>query len=204
MVSSTGVVVRSNVTEPLIERDPTTGKLAPLLATKWEATGDKEWTFTLRKGVTFQDGTPFDAKAVAFAIDRAVNSDLGCDVEGQIFGDPDLTVDVVDDTTLVVTTEEPDPVLPLRMSFIEIGAPTDADKKIRTPIDTGPYAIKKWDAGQKITLTRNKDYWGGAPAYKRAEYQWRSEGTVWPTLTRTRESGRQQGRWIVARHARRP
>ena len=74
---------------------------------------DKEWTFTLRKGVTFQDGTPFDAKAVAFAIDRAVNSDLGCDVEGQIFGDPDLTVDVVDDTTLVVTTEEPDPVLPL-------------------------------------------------------------------------------------------
>lgn len=64
------------------------------------------------------------------------------------------------------------------MSFIEIGAPTDADKKIRTPIGTGPYAIKKWDAGQKITLTRNKDYWGEAPAYKRAEYQWRSEGTV--------------------------
>lgn len=177
-LASTGVVVRSNVTEPLIERDPATGELAPKLATKWEATGDREWTLSLREGVMFQDGTPFNAEAAAFAIDRAVNSDLGCDVEGQIFGDPDLTLEVVDETTLTVTTDEPDPVIPLRLSFIEVGAPTDAKKKVRTPVGTGPYSIQKWDAGQKITLKRNGDYWGKKPSYKTVEYQWRSEGTV--------------------------
>jgi len=177
-LSSTGVVVRSNITEPLIERNPTTGALEPLLATEWEATSDTEWTFTLREGVTFQDGTPFNADAAAFAIDRAVNSSLGCDVEGQMFGDPDLTLEVIDDTTLKVTTEMPDPVLPLRLSFVEIGAPTDADARVREPIGTGPYAIDEWEAGIKLTLAVNENYWGEAPAYKAAEYQWRSEGTV--------------------------
>ena len=177
-LSSTGVVVRSNITEPLIERDPTSGDLEPLLATEWEQTSDTEWTFTLRDDVTFQDGTPFNAEAAAFAIDRAVNSDLGCDVEGQMFGDADVALEVVDDTTLKITTEAPDPVLPLRISFIEIGAPTDASAKVREPIGTGPYAIGQWDAGSKLTLNVNENYWGDAPAFKTAEYQWRSEGTV--------------------------
>ncbi|MGB3351881.1 MAG: ABC transporter substrate-binding protein [Mycobacterium sp.] len=170
--------MRSNVTEPLIERDPTTGELAPKLATKWESTGDTEWTLTLRDDVQFQDGTPFNAEAAAFAIERAVNSNLGCDVEGQIFGDPNLGVQVVDDTTLTITTDGPDPVLPLRLSFIEVGAPTDAENKVRTPIGTGPYAIENWDAGQRITLSRNGNYWGDSPSYDTVEYQWRSEPTV--------------------------
>lgn len=177
-LASTGVLVRSNVTEPLIERDPTTGELAPKLATEWAATGDTEWTLSLRDDVQFQDGTPFNADAAAFAIERAVNSNLGCDVEGQIFGDPDLGVEVVDDTTLKVTTEVPDPVLPLRLSFIEVGAPTDAENKVRTPIGTGPYAIGSWEPGQRITLSRNGYYWGDAPSFDTVEYQWRSEPTV--------------------------
>ncbi|SEM87504.1 ABC transporter substrate-binding protein [Cryobacterium luteum] len=177
-LSSTGVVIRSNVTEPLIERNPTTGELDPLLATSWEATGETDWTFTLRDDVKFHDGTSFTAEAAAFAIDRAVNLDLGCDVEGQMFGDPNLTLTVVDVTTLVVTTESPDPVLPLRLSFIEIGAPTDAGAKVREPVGTGPYSIKEWKTGINIVLALNNDYWGETPAYKSAEYQWRSEGTV--------------------------
>jgi peptide/nickel transport system substrate-binding protein len=57
-LTSTGVVVRSNITEPLIERDPGTGDLAPLLATGWRRTSDTEWTFEVRRGVNFSDGTP--------------------------------------------------------------------------------------------------------------------------------------------------
>src|SRR5699024_11956860 len=55
-LTSVGTVTRSNITEPLLERDPTTGDLLPLLATEWEATGDTEWTFTLREAATFSDG----------------------------------------------------------------------------------------------------------------------------------------------------
>ncbi|MDQ0077623.1 ABC transporter substrate-binding protein [Arthrobacter oryzae] len=178
-LTSTGVVVRSNVTEPLIERNPQSGELEPKLATEWKATTDTEWTLKLREGVTFQDGTPFNAKAAAFTIERAVNSKLGCNVEGYVFGDADLAVKAVDATTLTVTTPEPDPILPLRLSFLEVvPASTSATEKVREPIGTGPYKIEKWDAGQKITLSSWDGYWGDKPAYAKAEYQWRSESSV--------------------------
>lgn len=178
-LTSTGVVMRSNVTEPLIERNPQTGELEPKLATKWEATSDTEWTLKLREGVKFQDGTPFNAEAAAFTIERAVNSKLGCNVEGYVFGDADLAVKAVDATTLTVATAEPDPILPLRLSFLEVvPASTSATEKVRQPIGTGPYKIEAWDAGQKITLSGWDGYWGDKPAYAKAEYQWRSESSV--------------------------
>jgi peptide/nickel transport system substrate-binding protein len=178
-LTSTGVVVRSNVTEPLIERNPKTGELEPKLATEWKATGDKEWTLKLREGVKFQDGTPFNAEAAAFTIDRAVNSKLGCNVEGYVFGDVDLKVKAVNASTLTVTTPEPDPILPLRLSFLEVvPTSTSTTAKVREPIGTGPYKIEQWDAGQKITLSTWDGYWGDKPAYAKAEYQWRSESSV--------------------------
>ncbi|WP_395400373.1 ABC transporter substrate-binding protein [Arthrobacter sp. UC242_113] len=178
-LTSTGVVVRSNVTEPLIERNPKTGELEPKLATEWKATSDTEWTLKLREGVKFQDGTPFNAEAAAFTIDRAVNSKLGCNVEGYVFGDADLKVKAVDATTLTVTTPEPDPILPLRLSFLEVvPTSTSTTAKVREPIGTGPYKIEQWDAGQKITLATWDGYWGDKPAYAKAEYQWRSESSV--------------------------
>lgn len=178
-LTSTGVVVRSNVTEPLIERNPTNGQLEPKLATEWKATSDTEWTLKLREGVKFQDGTPFNAEAAAFTINRAVNSKLGCNVEGYVFGDADLAVKAVDATTLTVSTPKPDPILPLRLSFLEVVPPsTSTTAKVRQPIGTGPYKIESWDAGQKITLSTWDGYWGAKPAYAKAEYQWRSESSV--------------------------
>ena len=178
-LTSTGVVVRSNITEPLIERDPTTGDLLPLLATAWHQTQPTQWTFDIRDGVTFSDGTPFTAADAAFSIDRAVNSDLQCNVDGYVFGDDPLTVSAPDDRTVVVGTVKPDPILPLRISFIEIvPETTSATEKVREPIGTGPYAISDWQYGQKLLLHRNEQYWGNKPEFARAEYQWRSEGSV--------------------------
>jgi peptide/nickel transport system substrate-binding protein len=178
-LTSTGIVVRSNITEPLVERDPDTGDLLPLLATEWEQTAPTQWTFRTREGVTFSDGASFTAEDAAFSIDRAVNSDLQCNVDGYVFGDEELGLEVRDDTTLTVTTATPDPILPLRLSFVEIvPRTTSTAEKVREPIGTGPYAIDNWEYGQKLTLTRNESYWGAAPAFARAEYQWRSEGSV--------------------------
>lgn len=178
-LTSTGVVVRSNITEPLVERDSNTGDLLPLLATGWEQTAPTEWTFTLRDGVTFSDGEPFTSEDAAFSIDRAVNSDLGCNVDGYVFGDEVLTLQTPDANTVVVGTTEPDPILPLRISFVEIvPRSTSSTEKVREPIGTGPYAIERWDYGQNLTLARNPTYWGPAPAFARAEYKWRSEGSV--------------------------
>jgi peptide/nickel transport system substrate-binding protein len=178
-LTSTGIVVRSNITEPLIEREPDTGALQPLLSTGWRQTSPTEWTFDIRKGVTFSDGSPFTATDAAFAIDRAVNSELQCNVDGYVFGDEKLKLAAPNDTTLTVGTEKPDPILPLRISFVEIvPRTTSTTEKVREPIGTGPYAIADWEYGQKLTLARNDRYWGAKPAFARAEYQWRSEGSV--------------------------
>ena len=119
-LTSTGIVVRSNITEPLIERDPDSGDLQPLLATAWRQTSPTEWTFDVRPGVTFSNGAPFTASDAAFAIDRAVNSDLQCNVDGYVFGDERLDIAALNDTTLTVATEKADPILPLRISFVEM------------------------------------------------------------------------------------
>jgi peptide/nickel transport system substrate-binding protein len=178
-LTSTGIVVRSNITEPLIERDPNSGDLQPLLATEWHQTSPNQWTFKVRDGVTFSNGAPFTAKDAAFSIDRAVNSELGCNVDGYVFGDEKLKLSSPDDNTLVIGTEQPDPILPLRISFVEIvPTTTSTTEKVREPIGTGPYAVEDWEYGQKLLLKRNDTYWGRKPAFARAEYQWRSEGSV--------------------------
>lgn len=178
-LTSTGIVVRSNITEPLLERDSNTGDLQPLLSTGWEQTSPTEWTFTLRDGVTFSDGAPFTSEDAAFSIDRAVNSDLNCNVDGYVFGDEKLSLQTPDPNTVIVGTTEPDPILPLRISFVEIvPRTTSTTEKVREPIGTGPYAIQDWEYGQKLTLQRNPTYWGEAPAFAKAQYQWRSEGSV--------------------------
>ena len=178
-LTSTGIVVRSNITEPLIERDPNTGDLQPLLATEWRQTSPNEWTFNVRDGVTFSNGAPFTAEDAAFSIDRAVNSDLQCNVDGYVFGDDKLKLDAP-----MTRPSSSAPRRPIRfcrcgISFVEIvPRTTSTTEKVREPIGTGPYAIENWEYGQKLTLRRNDTYWGTKPAFARAEYQWRSEGSV--------------------------
>lgn len=178
-LTATGPVVRSNITEPLIERNPDTGDLEPKLADSWEQTSPNTWTFRIHQGVRFSDGTPFDAEAAAFSINRTINSTIGCEVDGYVFGDDELVVEATDPATVTVTTPTPDPILPLRVSFIEmVPTSTDTADKVRIPIGTGPYRVDYWDPGQKLALALNPEYAGPTPEYSRAVYQWRTEGSV--------------------------
>ncbi|EST38449.1 hypothetical protein N566_07385 [Streptomycetaceae bacterium MP113-05] len=178
-LTATGRVTRSNITEPLTERVPETGDLEPKLATGWKQTDPTTWTFDLRKKVTFHDGSDFTAEDAAFSVERAVNSEIGCNVDGYVFGDSDLKATAVDATTLKVTTAKPDPILPLRLSFVEVVPDsTAADAKVRDPLGTGPYRIDGWDKGVSLKLARNEDYWGEKPDYAAATYSWRAEGSI--------------------------
>lgn len=186
---SVGRVVAGNITESLVDRDPATGELVPVLATEWQQTDDTHWQFDIREGVTFSDGTPLTADIAAAAINRATDAALECFVTTFILGDMAITAEAADDATLVVTTERPDPVLPLRMSFVDIGGPdTPADKKSREPIGTGPYTLVKWTAGTDITLERNSTYWGDAPAVASARYIWRDQSAVRAAMISTGEA----------------
>ncbi|MFF5985112.1 ABC transporter substrate-binding protein [Streptomyces olindensis] len=178
-LTATGRVTRANITEALTERDASTGRLEPALATQWTRTSATSWTFTLRRGVTFHDGSPFTAAAAAFSIARATDSGIDCNVDGYIFADSELTATPVDEATLRVTTAKPDPILPLRLSFVEIvPTGTDPDSRVREPVGTGPYRIDEWNQGRYLRLKRFPGYWGKAPDFAAATYVWRAEGSV--------------------------
>ncbi|MEU7745009.1 ABC transporter substrate-binding protein [Nonomuraea sp. NPDC049158] len=188
-LTATGRVTRANITEALTERDPSSGQLQPALSTEWKQDSPTEWTFTLRKGVKFHDGTAFDAKAAAFSIERTLGSKVDCNVNGYVFGGIKLTATATDDVTLKVKTAKPDPILPLRLSFVEIvPTTTNATGKVREPVGTGPYKIAKWDAGRSLRLERFPGYWGKAPDFAAAEYVWRGEGSIRAAMIKSDEA----------------
>ncbi|GGF20330.1 ABC transporter substrate-binding protein [Williamsia phyllosphaerae] len=178
-LTSTGVVVRSNITEPLVERNPGTGDLEPKLADSWQQVTPTTWRFAIHPGVVFSNGKPFDATDAAFSINRTLDASIACDVNGYVFDDSKLEVTAVDPATVEIRTPVADPILPLRVSFIEmVPRTTDSTDKVRIPIGTGPYMVDYWDAGQKLALKANPNFGGTRPEYTRAIYQWRTEGSV--------------------------
>lgn len=180
------LVVSSQIAERLIDFAPGSTELAPALATSWSANEDATvWTFKLREGVKFHDGTPFNAEAVKFNIDRVNVADnpYGNRAEGKTFvmwedtfggtiGNGNLVADVVvvDEYTVTMNLTQPAPFLPTLWAavYFQFGSP-DAIKaagiNYGTPnagiVGTGPFKFVDWVEGERVTLERNDEYWGG-------------------------------------------
>jgi peptide/nickel transport system substrate-binding protein len=186
--SNIGRVVLQNISETLTELDVRGDKgLMPRLAESWEDKGDGTWQFKLREGVSFSDGTSFDAADVKHSFDRVFSDQLTCE-SARYFADTDLTFTVVDDHTIDVKAEPAQPILPLLMSLVTIVPSETPMEFVREPIGTGPYAMTDWTAGQQIVLTRRDDYWGEAPAVTSATYVFRSEAAVRAAMVETGEA----------------
>lgn len=150
-----------NVVEKLVDIDAE-GNIQPQLATSWEASADgKAWTFHLRKGVKFHDGTDFNADAVKATFERNKDPNLGLPRSGlyNVFD----SIDVVDDYTVSITTQEPyGPMLAL-LTHASAGIQTSKYrdvKEITKPIGTGPFVFEEWKPGESFTIIRNDNYWG--------------------------------------------
>lgn len=177
--SSIGRVVIRNVTEPLTMLDTDTGEVRPMLATEWQQIDEDTWRFKLREGVTFSDGTPFDADAVIAAFARLERSDIVCNTKQQTLGGVDLTLTAIGPHEVEITTNKPSPILPTMITVVQMSSPTmDLQGASRNPIGTGPYTFAAWRPGQDITLQRRDDYWGGQPPITDATFVWRSESAV--------------------------
>ena len=152
-----------NIIEPLLTLDEQ-GNLHPRLATSWQVVSPTKIRFKLRPNVKFHDGTPFNAQAVKFTIDRAFNEKPGA--RWASLAGPFTGAEVVDDLTVDITTKDPyGPTLrSLAMVYVGIVSPT-AVKKFgqdygRNPVGTGPFKFVEWRTNTSITLERNTDYWG--------------------------------------------
>ncbi|HET6468571.1 MAG TPA: ABC transporter substrate-binding protein [Geminicoccaceae bacterium] len=187
--SNIGRVVKQNVAETLTEIDPADGSVEPRLATSWEQVDDRTWRFELKEGVKFHDGTPFDAEAAVFSINRTLDPQLDCEIRVKFFGNTKITAKAVDANTLEVQSDGPAPIMPTMMGTMTMVSPnTVTDRLTREPVGTGPYVFTSWRPGQDVVLTRFEDYWGEQPEVEKATYIWRSESAVRAAMVATGEA----------------
>ncbi len=153
-----------NVYERLIERDLVDPSIfVPRLAASLPRLVDETtWELKLRRGITFHNGAPFNAAAAKYSIERVLSPELDSDLAEQI--EKISSVDIVDDYTIRINTNGPDPVLPARLYMVQMVEPgAAADGLEDEAVGTGPYQFVEWIQGDSLTLTRNTDYWGAEP-----------------------------------------
>jgi 4-phytase/acid phosphatase/peptide/nickel transport system substrate-binding protein len=148
------------------------GEVQPKLALSWTHSDDfKTWTFKLRPGVKFHDGTPFNAQATKENFDRQKDPANKCRCAFYIAYVHD--VQAPDELTVVYNLNDPQVNLPavmtLQSSNNVIQSPTawktKGDDYNRNPVGTGPYILKSWTAGDRLVLERNPDYWNKGHPY---------------------------------------
>ena len=184
-----GKVLKQNIVETLVDRDPATGEIIPRLATSWEQQDDLTWLFHLREGVKFHDGADLNAAAVIYAFNRTLDERINCEVRIKVFGGFEITLSEVDPLTVKMVTSVPQPILPTMLVPVTIMSPNTpegvmADK----PIGTGPYEFVDRVPGTEINLKRFDGYWGEKPQVENAKYVWRSESSVRAAMVQTGEA----------------
>jgi peptide/nickel transport system substrate-binding protein len=163
--------VGRRIVETLVTFPEESTQIVPGLAESWTVSKDGlRYTFKLRKGVSFHDGTPLDAEAVKFSIDRQINPEhpfnkLGKYPFANFFFGNIKAVEVVDPLTVEFVLKEP------RASFLavltagaaSIVSPTAVRKYGQdyalTPVGTGPFKYVSWERGQRVVLEKNASYW---------------------------------------------
>ena len=167
IVVSGFAIQKLQVMENLVDAD-VLGQLRPGLATAWSVTEDGlTWTFTLRDGVTFHDGTSFDSSAALGALTRAWNEpgvlskapiDAIEEADGAIVFRLSQAFMALPSLLAHATT-----VIPSPSSFDDAGTPSAL-------IGTGPFAVSEFTPPQSIDLVRFDDYWGALPSIQSANY----------------------------------
>ncbi len=186
--SNIGRIIMANVSETLTELDVRGGTgVQPRLAEKWEQNADGSWRFHLRQGVTFSDGTGFDAKDVKHSFDRIMSEKNTCESR-RYFGGMTVTPTVVDDYTIDFNADPIQPILPLLLTLVTIVPEETPLEFVREPVGTGPYKLTNWTPGQQIVLSSRDDYWGAKPEVTEATYLFRADPAVRAAMVQAGEA----------------
>lgn len=179
------VKVTDQIFETLVAFAPGSCDLEPGLAESWTPSEDgRSWEFRLRKGVTFHDGTPMDADAVVFSLNRLLDGDNPLRPPTKVpyesfYRGVIESVAAKDPSTVVLRLARPyAPFLAnLAMFSAAIVSPTAVRKTGaamfgKSPVGTGPFRFESWSQGEKkITLVRNDAWWGGKAGAERVIFR---------------------------------
>jgi peptide/nickel transport system substrate-binding protein len=168
-----GEIVHYNVLEGLT-RIAMDGAVTPLLCERWTHTPDgKTYTFVLRKGVTFSDGSPFDAHAVKFSFERAKAPTSTNKAKKALFENIS-SIAVTDPYTVILVLNNADSTLPFRLgeNTAVILHPNSAAQAATRPVGTGPFLLENWNKGSSVTLAKWDGYRNAAVVkLKRATFR---------------------------------
>ena len=147
-------------------------KSQPGLAVSYRLVDDLTWEFKLRQGVTFHDGSRFDAADVVFSFKRLWTVQDGDGLQQEKLR-PVERIDVIDDFTIRIITHRPTPYLLKRLEGFWIisdtlALTTTTEQFNRgSAIGTGPFELVQWKRGNQLILKRNDQYWGARPDFSR-------------------------------------
>ncbi|WP_145408053.1 ABC transporter substrate-binding protein [Paenibacillus xylanexedens] len=140
------------------------GTIKPWLATEWEESEDhKTYTFKLREGVKFHDGTPFNAEAVKFSLDRILDPNTKAGNSAALIV-PYESSEIIDEYTIQLNLSQPSRAFlgNLSQAALSIVSPTSVEKYGdqfgQHPVGTGPFKFVKWDENAQVQVERNTDY----------------------------------------------
>lgn len=163
VAGSTGGLEMAAIYDVLMRWDSEANEVVPQLAESLQPNGDHTtWTLTLREGVTFSDGTPLDAEAVVWSLERYVEH--GAD-EAMLWSDNVERMETPDERTVVFQLARPWPTFAYMLATgpgMVVAQSSDADKEFH-PIGAGPFTLASHKPGEEIVLEANPDYWDGAP-----------------------------------------
>jgi peptide/nickel transport system substrate-binding protein len=182
--ASTALVDRmvfQSIFDKLVDLDAE-GRIVPMLAEKWEISDDKKtYTFTLREGVKFHDGTDFNAEAVKFNFERNMASTSTRKNELKEID----KIEVLDNKTVKIQLKRPyAPFLSVLTDRAGMMVSPAAVKKygddfVNHPVGTGPFVFKERVKGSTITLEKNPNYWQkGLPYLDKVVYKILSDSNV--------------------------
>ena len=146
--------------------------IVPELATSWSVARDgRTWTFNIRRGVSFHDGTPATSRAIAEALQHEL--DPKTNPSNRLLWDRVVSASAADETTVRIVTSEPYGGLLNTLAHGSglIGKPAaqeiSATSPRVAPVGTGPYRLDQWEAGKSLELVRNTSFWDSRPGFDR-------------------------------------
>lgn len=157
------VMTKLGITEPLT-RVGFDGETKPSLAEAWERVNEKTWRFELRESAEFHNGEPVDAEAVTESLEGV----LGLSTPPPGLEPESLEIEPAGESAVEITTEEPDPILPDRLSSPNTAILAPRAYEGEGPPEpfgtgTGPFELPEEPSGDSVTLRAFEDYWGGEP-----------------------------------------
>ena len=171
-------VLYANVFEGLTRFGPD-GSVQPGLAASWTISDDGlSYTFQLREGVTFHDGTTFEASDVVFSLDRARAED-STNAQKALFAGIE-SVEALGDSSVRIDLAAPQGNFLFNLAWGDavMVAPESIGDIKNLPIGTGAFRFEQWRRGDQISLSRNADYWGEPASLEAATFKFISEPTA--------------------------